>query len=147
MSPVNFDSLKSLYHGSDNDTSSNQLLKEILVLVLARATRADTNVEVNEVATVQAILSNVLGETISAADIKLAANSELFERQSLDRSLKKATRKLSDDDRMLILQSLAQVFRADSHVRELELDYFDRVANALKATPSEIAGLRAGPVQ
>lgn len=146
MSPVNFDSLKSLFNGADSDNSSRQLLKEILILVLARATRADTNIENDELETVQSILANVLGETISVADIKLAATSEMFERRSLDRSLTKATRKLSDEDRILILQCLAQVFRADNHIRELELDYFDRVANALKATPSEIAGLRAGPI-
>jgi uncharacterized tellurite resistance protein B-like protein len=146
MNPVNFDLLKGLFSGADSETSSRQLLKEILLLVLARATRADTNIETDELETVQSILTGVLGETISLADIKLAANSEMFERRSLDRSLTKATRKLSDEDRILILQCLAQVFRADNQIRESELDYFDRVANALKATPSEIAGLRAGPI-
>jgi uncharacterized tellurite resistance protein B-like protein len=146
MNPVNFDLLKGLFSGADSETNSRQLLKEILLLVLARATRADTNIETDELETVQSILSDVLGETISLADIKLAANSEMFERRSLDRSLTKATRKLSDEDRILILKCLAQVFGADNQIRESELDYFDRVANALKATPSEIAGLRAGPV-
>lgn len=146
MNPVNFDLLKGLFSGADSETNSRQLLKEILLLVLARATRADTNIETDELETVQSILTEVLGETISLADIKLAANSEMFERRSLDRSLTKATRKLSDEDRILILQCLAQVFRADNQIRESELDYFDRVANALKATPSEIAGLRAGPI-
>lgn len=146
MNPVNFDLLKGLFSGADSETSSRQLLKEILLLVLARATRADTNIETDELESVQSILTGVLGETISLADIKLAANSEMFERRSLDRSLTKATRKLSDEDRILILKCLAQVFGADNQIRESELDYFDRVANALKATPSEIAGLRAGPV-
>ena len=121
-------------------------MKEILLLVLARATRADTNIEADELTTVQSILNEVLGETISLADVKLAATSEMFERRSLDRSLTKATRKLTDEDRILILQCLARVFRADNQIRESELDYFDRVANALKATPSEIAGLRVGPI-
>lgn len=147
MSLGSFNSLKSLFNGADSDSSSNQLLKEILLLVLARATRADTNIEADEISTVQSILANVLGETIDVADIKLAATSEMFERRTLDRTLTKATRKLSDEDRILILQCLNQVFRADNHIREMELDYFDRVANALKATPSEIAGLRAGPIQ
>jgi len=146
MNPVNFDLLKGLFTGADSETSSRQLLKEILLLVLARATRADTNIEDDELELVQSILNGVLGETISLADIKLAATSEMFERRSLDRSLTKATRKLSDEDRILILQCLAQVFRADKQIRESELDYFDRVANALKATPSEIAGLRVGPI-
>lgn len=144
MSPVNFTSLTSLFQSSDSNGASTQLMRELLILVLARATSADTNVEPEEVATVQAILADVLGETVSEADIKLAATSEMFERQSIDRYLKKATRKLGDEDRILILQSLVRVLRADDHIREFELDYFDRIANALKATPSEIAGLRAG---
>ncbi|MEX0738800.1 MAG: TerB family tellurite resistance protein [Pseudohongiella sp.] len=146
MSSVNFESITSLLQGSDTDHTSKQLLKEVLVLVLARAIRADTNVEPAEVSMVQSILSDVLGEPIDAADIKLAASSELFERQSLDRYLKKATRKLNEEDRILVMQCLIQVLRSDDHIREFELDYFDRIANALKATPSEIAGLRAGPV-
>lgn len=145
MSSVNFESITSLSQGSDTDQTSRQLLKDVLVLVLARAIRADTNVEPAEVTTVQTILTDVLGESVSAADIKLAASSELFERQSLDRYLKKATRKLNDEDRILVMQCLIQVLRSDDHIREFELDYFDRIANALKATPSEIAGLRAGP--
>ncbi|WP_339856532.1 TerB family tellurite resistance protein [Pseudohongiella acticola] len=145
MSLVNFESLTNLSLAADMDESSKQLLTEVLVLVLARAIRSDTNIEPAEIVTVQKILADVLGESISAADIKVAASSELFERQSLDRYLKKATRKLNDEDRILIMQCLVHVLRSDDHIRESELDYFDRIANALKATPSEIAGLRAGP--
>jgi uncharacterized tellurite resistance protein B-like protein len=145
MSLINFESLTSLFQSSGSDETSKQLMKEVLILVLARATSADKNVDPSEIAAVQAVLSEVLGESVSAADIKLASQSELFERQTLDRYLNKAARKLHDEDRVLILQCLVRVLRSDDHIREFELDYFDRVANALKATPSEIAGLRAGP--
>lgn len=145
MSLINFESLTSLFQSSGSDETTKQLMKEVLILVLARATSADKNVDPSEIAAVQAVLSEVLGESVSAADIKLASQSELFERQSLDRYLNKAARKLNDEDRVLILQCLVRVLRSDDHIREFELDYFDRVANAMKATPSEIAGLRAGP--
>lgn len=145
MSLINFESLTSLFQSSGSDETSKQLMKEVLILVLARATSADKNVDPSEIAAVQAVLSEVLGESVSTADIKLASQSELFERQTLDRYLNKAARKLNDEDRVLILQCLVRVLRSDDHIREFELDYFDRVANALKATPSEIAGLRAGP--
>lgn len=145
MSLINFESLTSLFQSSGSDEASERLMKEVLVLVLARATSADKNVDPSEIAAVQAVLSEVLGESVSAADIKLASQSELFERQTLDRYLNKAARKMNDEDRVLILQCLLRVLRSDDHIREFELDYFDRVANALKATPSEIAGLRAGP--
>ena len=41
--------------------------------MLARAIRSDTNVEPAEIVTVQKILADVLGESISAADIAEAA--------------------------------------------------------------------------
>jgi len=145
MSLVNFDAITTLFRSNDGEADQKQLLKEVLLMVLARATSADTNVHPDEIACVQKILADVTGETFSKGDIHTAAQSAIFERQSLDRYLNKATRKLDDADRMLILQSLITVLRTDEHIREFELDYFDRVANALKATPSEIAGLRAGP--
>jgi hypothetical protein len=42
---------------------------------------------------------------------------------------------------MTIMHGLAQVIRSDERVSHFETDYFDMVANALKATPSEIVGL------
>ena len=42
---------------------------------------------------------------------------------------------------MVILASLQKVIRSDDAIRAFELDFFDRVALALRATPSEIAGM------
>jgi uncharacterized tellurite resistance protein B-like protein len=50
-------------------------------------------------------------------------------------------RKLEASDRMTIMQGLAKVIRSDERVSRFETDYFEMVANALKATPSEVAGL------
>lgn len=144
MSLINFESVTNLFRTSSSDADQRQLLKEVLLMVLARATNADKNIDPGELDIVQDILREVTGETLTQGDIHTAANSEIFERQSLDRYLTKATRKLDDEDRILILQSLIRVLNSDNHMREFEIDYFDRVANALKATPSEIAGLRTG---
>jgi len=73
MNPVNFDLLKGLFSGGDSESSSRQLFKEILLLMLSRAARADTNVEADELTTLQSILNGVVGDPISLADIKLAA--------------------------------------------------------------------------
>lgn len=143
MSLINFESVTRLFRHSDADADQQQLLKEVLLMVLARATSADTHVDPAEVSEAQRILAEVTGEQVSAADIQTAAQSAIFERQSLDRYLTQATKKFDDEDRVLILSSLIRIIRTDEHVREFELDYFDRVAHALKATPSEIAGLRA----
>ncbi len=145
MSLINFESVSRLFRNSDSDADRKQLLKEVLLMVLARATSADTHVDPVEISTAQKILAEVTGEDISASDIQTAAQSAIFERQSLDRYLAQATRRLNDGDRILILKSLIAVIKTDDYVREFEIDYFDRIANALKATPSEIAGLRADP--
>ena len=145
MSLLKFDALTQLFGSSDNESNQRELLKEVLLMVLARATSADTNVHPDEVSQVQNILAEVTGEQFSAGEIRTAAHSEIFERRSLDRYLSRATRRLDEDDRILILQCLIQVLRSDDHLREFEIDYFDRVAQALRATPAEIAGLRAGP--
>jgi len=142
MSLIDFEAITKLFSGSDTVSNQKQLFNEVLLMVLARATSADTNVEAVEVQTVKKVLNDVLDEEISEAQIKMAAHSLVFERQSLDRYLAGATRKMSDKERMQILDSLATVIKSDAHIREFELDYFDRVAHALKATPSEISGLR-----
>ena len=50
----------------------------------------------------------------------------------------------SDADRLSALapdKALAEVIKSDTEVRELEIDFFNMVANELKATPAEIIGL------
>ena len=147
MSIIKFETLTSLFQSTNSEAAEKQLMKEVLLMVLARAASADKNVHPSEISDIQEVLLEVTGEDISEADIRVAGQSELFERQSLDRYLSKATRKLADEDRALILQYLIRVLHSDDHVREFEIDYFDRVANALKATPSEIAGLRLLPAR
>jgi uncharacterized tellurite resistance protein B-like protein len=140
MSLINFDSIRELV--SKGSTKQKQeLFKEVLLMVLARAARADSNVEVIEIAQVQKVLQEQTGETFSEADIRTAASSELFEKQSLERYLSSATRKLSEGERIAILGALAGIIRSDAEIRYAELDFFDSVATALRATPSEIAGM------
>ena len=110
-------------------------------MVLARATRADSNVEMVEINKVQEVLKEQLGQDISTAEIRTAASSAIFEKQSQERYLSSATRKLDEAERVVILQSLATIIRSDENIRIFELDFFDKVALALRATPSEIAGL------
>ena len=127
--------------GGSGAKDKQELFKEVLLLVLARATRADTNVEAIEIAQVQKALKEVTGEEFSEADILTAASSEVFETQSLERTLSNATSRLTDEDRVTILSCLSGIIKSDTHIRYHELEFFDHVATALRATPSEIAGL------
>lgn len=144
MSLLNFESITKLVRESGEKKQKQELFKEVMVMVLARATRADSNVEKVEIAQVRDVLKETTGEDFSEADILTAASSAAFESRSLERYLSSATRKLTENERVIILSSLAAIIRSDDEVRYFELDFFDKVALALKATPSEIAGLVVG---
>ena len=142
MSLINFDSISKLVRDSKSKAHHKQeLYQEVLVMVLARATRADSNVEKVEITKVREVLKQQLNIDFSDAEIRTAASSEIVESKSLERYLSSATRKLDEKERTIILASLASVIRSDEEVRVFELDFFDRVALALRASPSEIAGL------
>jgi uncharacterized tellurite resistance protein B-like protein len=148
MSLVEFSNILRFIRGDEpNPEEQRELFKEAALMVLARATRADTNIESVEVETVRRILAKVTGEEFSVADVRVAANSEIFEKTPLEKYLSGVARKLDAEDRMTVVQSLAGVIRSDERISRLETDYFDMVANALKLTPSEIAGLVAAPPQ
>ncbi len=142
MALIDFSTIKELISGRDASKDLEVLFKEMLLLVLARATRADSNVESIEVIHVQTALKEVTGVKFSEAEILTAASSEIFESKSLERTLSDAARKLGAQQRITILDCLAGLIRADGLIRDPELDFFDSVAASLQATPSEIAGLQ-----
>ena len=141
MALIDFSTIKDLITDLSAGKDEEVLFKEVILLVLARATRADSNVESIEVEHIQKALRELTGEEFSRGDILTASSSEIYETQSLERTLANAARKLGQEKRSVILSCLADLIRADSSIRDQELDFFDQVATALKATPSEIAGL------
>jgi len=141
MALIDFSSIKELISDMSAGKDTGVLFKEVLLLVLARATRVDSNVESIEVTTVRNTLKEFTGEEFSEGDILTAASSEIYETQSLERTLSNAARKLGQEKRAIILNCLSDLIRADSSIRYQELEFFDDVARALKASPSEIAGL------
>ena len=95
MALIDFSTIKELLSGEDAGKSDEVLFKEMLLLVLARATRADSNVESIEVTHVKQALKEMTGDEFSEAEILTAASSEIFESKSLERTLADAARKLS----------------------------------------------------
>jgi uncharacterized tellurite resistance protein B-like protein len=115
-------------------------------MTLARAADADINIQAVEVERIQEILKEHTGEEFSSADIRVAARAELYAEASLLKYLSSVRSKLSPAHRADTICALADVFRSDSTVSVLEVDFFDRVAEALAVTPSQIAGLVPGDV-
>ena len=137
----------NIFGGSDvSEDQQDELFKEVLLMTLARAADADINIQSVEVARIQDILKQHTGEDFSEADIRVAARAELYAEATLRKYLSSVVKNMRDEDRALTIQALADVFRSDSDVSVLEVDFFDHVAVALQVTPSQIAGLSAGAV-
>ena len=136
-----------IFGGSDTSgVAQDELYKESLLMTLARAARADVNIQEVEVDRIREILKQRTGDDFSAADIRVAARPELYAEANLKKYLSSVQKKLSDAQRAGIVQALADVMRSDDSVSVLEIDFFNDVANALKATPAQVAGLVAGDV-
>jgi len=143
MALINFSSLKNMIRNNDEDNDTKDLFEEVLMLVLARASRVDSNIDSIEVKHVQRALKEITGTDYSEAEVQTAASSEIFETQSLEKTLAKASGKLSTENKAAILRCLAELLQSDDVIRDPELEFFDHVAVALRASPSEIAGLKA----
>ena len=134
-----------IFRGSEIDEEEQrELFNEVLLMVLARASSSDSAIQSIEVRTIQDIVERETGSAVSEQDVRRAARTELYESTPLDKYLHSAAKKLLDRDRVAIVHLLAEVIKSDTAVSVLEIDFFDMVAGALRATPSEIAGLSSG---
>ncbi len=145
MSIADLSTVLAIFGGSEPDPEKQkELFKEVLLMTLARASSSDSNIQQIEVESIQGILQKETGEEFSVADIRKAARSDLYETVPLRKYLSSASRKLKSEDRVTVIQTLAEVIRSDTEVSVLEIDFFNSVAEAIKATPAELIGLSAG---
>ena len=133
-----------IFGGSDISAEEQQeLFQEVLLMVLARASSSDSSIQRIEVQTIRDIVERETGNAISEQDVRKAARTELYESTQLEKYLSSAGKKLLDRDRIAVVHLLAEVIRSDTEVSVLEVDFFDKVAAALQATPAEVAGLKS----
>lgn len=138
--------LKIFGGSSVSEDEEQELFKEVLLMTLARAANADVSIQTVEVDRIREILKAHTGEEFSSADIRVAARAELYAEATLVKYLNRVHNNLSVAHRAETIQALADVFRSDQTVSPLEVDFFDNVAEALRVTPSQMAGLIAGDV-
>jgi uncharacterized tellurite resistance protein B-like protein len=147
MALADLKNVLNIFGGSEiGEDQQNELFKEVLLMTLARAADADINIQAIEVEQIQGIIKKHTGEDVSAADVRVAARAELYAEAGLRKYLAKVQGKMKPEHRAETIQALADVFRSDHVVSVLEVDFFDRVANSLGVTPSQIAGLVVGDV-
>jgi uncharacterized tellurite resistance protein B-like protein len=148
MAIADLKNVLKIFGGSElSDGEQDELRKEVMLMTLARAADADINIQTVEVDRIREILKDCTGEDFSSADIRVAARAELYAEANLRKYLSSVRKKLRDQDRADIVKALADVFRSDSDVSVLEIDFFNRTVEAMQATPAEIAGLVAGEVE
>jgi uncharacterized tellurite resistance protein B-like protein len=148
MAIADLKNVLKIFGGSDiSGDAQEELYKESLLMTLARAADADINIQAVEVDRIREILKQRTGDDFTSADIRVAARAELYAEANLKKYLSSVQKKLTDKQRAGIIQALADVMRSDSTVSVLEVDFFNGVANALKVTPAQIAGLKAGDVK
>ena len=108
-----------------------ELVQEVMLKTLARAAASDTNIKSVEIDKVQEVLQSRTGVEVPTSEIRVAANSALFEKVSLDRYLARSAKNLELADRVQIIEALREVIGSDDRVSEMEMDFFNMVVKAL----------------
>ena len=135
--------LKLMGGGETKPADRQAVFNETVLLVLSRATDSDANITPVEVDTVRAIVKKTTGEEVSAADVRVAAHSKIYESAPLPTHLAKVAGRIDVHDRAAIAKSLAEVILADKRVTNKEVRFFNRVADALDLSPAALCGLFA----
>lgn len=133
--------LDLLSGGKPAPADRQAVVNETVLLVLARATDSDANIKPVEVETVQEIVHKTTGEEVSAADVRVAAHSKIYEDAPLERHLANVREQIDEADRVTIAKALAEVILADERVTAKEVRFFNMVAEALALTPAAVCGL------
>lgn len=142
MAIADLSNVLKIFSGSNLDSATQtELYKEVLLMVLARASSSDANIHEVEIESIQEIVKRETGSELSIQDVRKAARTELYETTPLSKYLSSASRDLADKDRIRVIQCLGEVIKSDTEVSVLEIDFFNMVAAALRVTPAEVAGL------
>ncbi len=135
--------LKIFGASSPSEATQKEQYREVLLMTLARASRSDANIHPVEIETIQQIMQRETGQELTEADIRKAARPDLYESVNLRKYLRRVRRQLKASDRITIMQALADVIKSDTRINVLEIDFFNRVADALRITYAELPELTA----
>lgn len=142
MSILNLASVLKIFGGSEpTEEERAKLREEVMLMVLARATAADLNISSVEIETVRETIRAKTGSELTAAEIRIAANSELYEKAPLKRYVASASKNLLHEERVEIIQALATVIHSDDRTGARETEFFEGMVEAMQLGPDDVAGL------
>ena len=125
------------------DLADPGALAQVMLMTLARATAADTNIKAIEVERVQEVLKEHTGEDFPTADVRVAAQSRMFESAPLEKYLTSSAKRMATTDRVSTAQALAEVINADGRVSDREVTFYNLVVESLALTPAQLMGITA----
>ena len=112
-------------------------------MTLAQASKSDANIHPLEIETIQRIMRRETGQDFTEADIRKASLSDMYESANLRKYLRRVQGQLNAENKITILRALVDVIKSDTEINVLEIDFFNRVVDALRITPAEQFGLTA----
>lgn len=121
--------------------AGRSLADDALLKTLARMSHADTNIKAIEVDTIQKIYNQETGESITTADIRVAARGDLYEDQPFNSYLASIEGTLSQEEKCRIATAMVTVINADSAVSPSEVAFFNEVCSSLKLNPADLTGI------
>jgi len=135
--------LKIFGASSPSEEKQKELYREVLLTTLARTSSSDANIHPAEIETIQQIMRRETSQELTETDIRKAARPERYQSVKLRKYLRSVHRQLNAEDRSKIVQAVAEVIKSDTQINVLEIDFFNRVADALRITPAELPELTA----
>ena len=139
MSFFNMTGISKLFGGGSlTEEEKADLVKEVMLMTLSRAAASDTNIKSVEIDKVQEVLQSRTGEEVPTSEIRIAANSALFEKVSLDKYLARSSKNLEMKDRVEIVTALREVIGSDDRVSDMEMEFFNMVVQSLDIPPANL---------
>lgn len=140
-------SLNAIFELFDDSKSTpeerEELFNETALMTLSRATSIDSHIHTAEVGLVREILQSLTGQEVTESDIRVAANSQIYEKGSLGRFLTAVSVKIPFEKKIDLVNALATVIKADDRITEREVFFFNAVTDALNLKASDLVGLNA----
>ena len=128
--------LKSFGGSSDVEEIQEDVYEKVLLTTLAQASKADANIHPLEIETIQQIMRRETGQDLTEADIRKASRTDINGSANLRKYLRGVQGQLNAENKTAILRAMVEI-------SGLEIDYFNRVVDALRMTPAEQFGLTA----
>ncbi|MEM8562957.1 MAG: TerB family tellurite resistance protein [Pseudomonadota bacterium] len=142
MALIDLLNIAKLFSGEVEELS-HEAYKELLLMVLSRATDVDAYTHPAEVDIVRDVLCKYLDEDVSSADVHIAAKSKLYETAPIKKYVSHVGSRLSKENRISMVNALIEVLRADDRVASAEAGYFNMICKSLKLNFADVAGLRS----